>query len=142
MMAEILAEILDRDKDEILKDLDEVYRVSTNYARQHKCARKVHIRFARRKVRDTIYKILRDEIIKYKEITVLKQIPRRVREARRNCKPLAAQLNQKGIMFKWLVPEGMLITWGERKIKVDSIEKAQDFYERLVGSTRQRARIN
>uniref|UniRef100_A0A2D4HAA2 L1 transposable element RRM domain-containing protein n=1 Tax=Micrurus lemniscatus lemniscatus TaxID=129467 RepID=A0A2D4HAA2_MICLE len=74
VMAEILVEVLERDKDEILKELDEVYRVSTNYARRYKCPREVYIRFARRKVRDIIYKILRDETIKYKdkEITVLK----------------------------------------------------------------------
>uniref|UniRef100_A0A2D4HAE2 L1 transposable element RRM domain-containing protein n=1 Tax=Micrurus lemniscatus lemniscatus TaxID=129467 RepID=A0A2D4HAE2_MICLE len=120
VMTEILAEVLERDKDDILEELDEVYRVSTNYVRRHKCPKEVHVRFARRKVQDIIYKISREETIKYKdeEIFVLKQIPKRVREARRDYKSLAAQLNQKGIMFKWLVPEGMLITWGgEGKLK-------------------------
>uniref|UniRef100_A0A2D4FZ55 Uncharacterized protein n=1 Tax=Micrurus corallinus TaxID=54390 RepID=A0A2D4FZ55_MICCO len=58
-------------------------------------------------------------------------------EARRDYRSLAAQLNRKGIIFKWFVPEGMLITWGERKVKVDSMEKAQEFYERLVGTEEQ-----
>uniref|UniRef100_A0A2D4HA84 Uncharacterized protein n=1 Tax=Micrurus lemniscatus lemniscatus TaxID=129467 RepID=A0A2D4HA84_MICLE len=67
VMAEILAEVLERDKDDILKKLDEVYRVNTNYARCHKCPKEVYVRFARRKVWDIIYKISREETIKYKD---------------------------------------------------------------------------
>uniref|UniRef100_A0A2D4MKA7 Uncharacterized protein n=1 Tax=Micrurus spixii TaxID=129469 RepID=A0A2D4MKA7_9SAUR len=63
-------------------------------------------------------------------------------EARRDYRSLAAQLNRKGIIFKWFVLEGMLITWGERKVKVDSMEKAQEFYEKLVGTEEQTGKDN
>uniref|UniRef100_A0A2D4KKK6 L1 transposable element RRM domain-containing protein n=1 Tax=Micrurus paraensis TaxID=1970185 RepID=A0A2D4KKK6_9SAUR len=95
LMAEILAGLVEKDKDDILREFDEVYRVSRNYARHHKCPREVHIRFMRRSVQDIIYKMSRDESITYKgkEVLVLKQIPRRVREQRQDYTFLAAHLN-------------------------------------------------
>uniref|UniRef100_A0A2D4II83 Uncharacterized protein n=1 Tax=Micrurus lemniscatus lemniscatus TaxID=129467 RepID=A0A2D4II83_MICLE len=78
IMSELIAEALQRDWQEIVNELDEVYRIHTNYARRHKLPREVHIRFARKKVRDIIYKIIKKESMLYKdkEIVTLKQIPR------------------------------------------------------------------
>uniref|UniRef100_A0A2D4KJV1 L1 transposable element RRM domain-containing protein n=1 Tax=Micrurus paraensis TaxID=1970185 RepID=A0A2D4KJV1_9SAUR len=106
MMAELIAEKLEREKDEILNELDDVYRVSTNYARRNRLPKEIHIRFARKKVRDILYKIAR-EGIQYggKEIRVLKQVPKRVREQRRDYRFLATYLNKKKILFRWLIPE-------------------------------------
>ncbi|XP_026541541.1 nucleoporin GLE1-like [Notechis scutatus] len=134
-MAEILAKALDRDKEKMLKEMDDVYRVSTSYARRNKLPKEVHIRFTRRKVRDIIYKISREEAIVYKgkEIQILKQIPRRVREQKRDYKFLATQLNKRDILFHWLIPEGMLVSWEEKKIKIDTLEKAQELYKQLAG---------
>uniref|UniRef100_A0A2H6MYE0 L1 transposable element RRM domain-containing protein n=1 Tax=Micrurus carvalhoi TaxID=3147026 RepID=A0A2H6MYE0_9SAUR len=96
-MAELIAEKLEREKDEILNELDEVYRVIMNYARRYRLPKEVHIRFARKKVRDILYKIAREEGIQYrgKEIQVLKQVPRRVREQRMDYRFLATYLNKK-----------------------------------------------
>uniref|UniRef100_A0A2D4IBS7 L1 transposable element RRM domain-containing protein n=1 Tax=Micrurus lemniscatus lemniscatus TaxID=129467 RepID=A0A2D4IBS7_MICLE len=101
VMAEILTKALDRDKEEMLKEMDNVYRVSTSYARKNKLPKEVHIRFTRRKVQDIIYKISREEAIVYKgkEIQILKEIPRRVREQRKDYKFLATQLNKRDILF-------------------------------------------
>uniref|UniRef100_A0A2D4IYA7 L1 transposable element RRM domain-containing protein n=1 Tax=Micrurus lemniscatus lemniscatus TaxID=129467 RepID=A0A2D4IYA7_MICLE len=86
VMAEIIAETLQRNKNKILTELDDIYRVSTNYARRHILLKEVHIRFTQKKVRDIIYKTTRDEPMRYKgkKIQTLKQVPRRVREQRRD----------------------------------------------------------
>uniref|UniRef100_A0A2H6N1Z6 L1 transposable element RRM domain-containing protein n=1 Tax=Micrurus carvalhoi TaxID=3147026 RepID=A0A2H6N1Z6_9SAUR len=135
IMAELIAEKLEREKDEILNKLDDVYRVSTNYARRYRLPKEIHIRFARKKVCDILYKIAREEGTQYrgKEIQVLKQVPRRVREQRRDYRFLATYLNKKNILFRWLIPEGMLVTWEERRIRIDTLERAQEFYEQLIG---------
>uniref|UniRef100_A0A2D4IM81 L1 transposable element RRM domain-containing protein n=1 Tax=Micrurus lemniscatus lemniscatus TaxID=129467 RepID=A0A2D4IM81_MICLE len=80
VMAEMIAEVLQRDKREIINKLDDVYRVYTNYVRRYRLLKEVHVRFSRKKVRDIIYKITRDELMTYKgkEIITLKQIPKRV----------------------------------------------------------------
>uniref|UniRef100_A0A2D4PV37 L1 transposable element RRM domain-containing protein n=1 Tax=Micrurus surinamensis TaxID=129470 RepID=A0A2D4PV37_MICSU len=66
VMAGIIEELLQKEKNEIIDELNDVYRVFTSYARRHRLPQEVHIRFARRQVKDIIYKILRDEEIKYK----------------------------------------------------------------------------
>uniref|UniRef100_A0A2D4KB38 Uncharacterized protein n=1 Tax=Micrurus paraensis TaxID=1970185 RepID=A0A2D4KB38_9SAUR len=71
---------------------------------------------------------------KEKEIQTLKQIPRRVREQRRDYRFWVAQLTKRNMLFRWLVPEGMLVSWQEKKIKVDNLEKAQELYDQLMGT--------
>uniref|UniRef100_A0A2D4G0J5 Uncharacterized protein n=1 Tax=Micrurus corallinus TaxID=54390 RepID=A0A2D4G0J5_MICCO len=95
IMAELIVEVLRQDKQEIINELDEVYRVYTSYARCYKLPKEVHIRFACKKVRDTIYKITRDELMTYKgkEIITLKQIQGES-ENRRDYRFLATLLNK------------------------------------------------
>ncbi|XP_026543014.1 uncharacterized protein LOC113425203 [Notechis scutatus] len=98
--AEATAEALQREKSEIINELDEVYRLYTNYARRFRLPKEVHIRFAWKKVRDIIYKITREEPMTYKgkEIITLKQILKRVQEQRKDYRFLAARLNKKKIV--------------------------------------------
>uniref|UniRef100_A0A2D4KTP3 Uncharacterized protein n=1 Tax=Micrurus paraensis TaxID=1970185 RepID=A0A2D4KTP3_9SAUR len=100
-MSELIAEMLQRDQQEIVNELDEVYRIHTNYMRRHKLLREVHIRFVRKKVKDIIYKITKNKLKIYidKEIVILKQIPRQVREQSKDYKFLASLLNKQNIWF-------------------------------------------
>uniref|UniRef100_A0A2H6MY05 L1 transposable element RRM domain-containing protein n=1 Tax=Micrurus carvalhoi TaxID=3147026 RepID=A0A2H6MY05_9SAUR len=101
VMAEIVAELLQREKNEIINELDDVYRVFTSYARRHRLPCKVHIRFARRQVKDIIYKISRDEVIKYKGREImLKQVPRRIREQQKDYQFITNYLNKKNISLR------------------------------------------
>uniref|UniRef100_A0A2D4PDJ1 L1 transposable element RRM domain-containing protein n=1 Tax=Micrurus surinamensis TaxID=129470 RepID=A0A2D4PDJ1_MICSU len=134
IMAELIAQALQRDSQEILLEINEAYRIQTSYARHNRLPREVHVRFARKKVRDIIYKITRDEplIYKDKEIQTLKHILKKVREQRRDYKFLATQLIKRNIMFGWLIPEGMLVSWQEKRIRIDNLDKAQDLYHQIV----------
>ncbi|XP_026545754.1 transmembrane and coiled-coil domain-containing protein 5B-like [Notechis scutatus] len=135
MMAETIAETLQREKSEIINELDEVYRVYTNYARRFRLPKEVHIRFARKKVSDII-SLSREEPMTYKgkEIITLKQIPKRVQEQRKDYHFLAARLNKNNILFRWITPEGMLVSWQGKKVKIDTLEKAKEFYAQLLGT--------
>lgn len=85
----------------------------------------------------------RDEPMTYKgkEIQTLKQIPRRVREQRRHYQFLTMQLIKYKVMFMWLIPEGMLISWQNKKFKIDTLDKAQEFYDQyLVTDVEQESR--
>lgn len=81
IMTELWADTLQKSKQEIQSDIDEIYRIHTNYARQHELPREIHVRFSRKTMGDEIYRMTRDEplIYKEKEIQTLKQIPRRAR---------------------------------------------------------------
>ncbi|XP_070805241.1 myosin-6-like [Pituophis catenifer annectens] len=135
VMVDLIAGILQQDKDDIIKKLDEIYRVKTNYARRNKLPREVHVRFALRKVKDVVYNIVRDEPVNFKgkEVIVLKQVPKRVRDLRRDYRFLEIQLNKRSIPFRWLIPEGMLITWQGKRIKIDSLVSAQELLDQLRG---------
>ncbi|XP_034264712.2 uncharacterized protein LOC117660685 [Pantherophis guttatus] len=58
-MAELIAEVLQQSKQEIIRELDDDYRVQTNYARRNRLPREVHVRFARKKVKDILYNMAR-----------------------------------------------------------------------------------
>lgn len=73
-------------------------------------------------------------IYKGKEVLTLKQVPRRARDRRREYNFLTNQLNKLKIKFRWLIPEGLLISWEGRKFRIDSIEKAQDFIDQYLGN--------
>uniref|UniRef100_A0A2D4HSP0 Uncharacterized protein n=1 Tax=Micrurus lemniscatus lemniscatus TaxID=129467 RepID=A0A2D4HSP0_MICLE len=86
-------------------------------------------------VRDII-SLYREEpmIYKGKEITTLKQVPKRVREQRKEYRFLAARLNKNNILFRWIIPEGMLVLWQGKKIRIDTLEKAKEFHIQLLGT--------
>lgn len=83
-------------------------------------------------IRDEILKRVREEPLQYrkKAIAVLKQIPWKIRDLRKQYQFLTTKLNEKGINFRWLVPGGILINWSSRRYRLDSTFKAADFYER------------
>uniref|UniRef100_A0A2D4GT93 Uncharacterized protein n=1 Tax=Micrurus corallinus TaxID=54390 RepID=A0A2D4GT93_MICCO len=64
---------------------------------------------------------------KVKEITVLKQVPRRIRDIRREYTFLTKELLKRGINYRWLIPEGLLFTWKEQRHRIYSLEKAELF---------------
>lgn len=130
-MSEIIAEITDIDKQEIQQQIEEIYRVQTNYIRRHRLAREVHVKFSKRSIRDEVYMKSRGGTLTYKgkEIIILKQIPRRIRNQRQQFQFLTNKLNRHKIAFRWLIPEGILVTWEEKKYKLDTLEKAREFYD-------------
>uniref|UniRef100_A0A2D4FVT5 L1 transposable element RRM domain-containing protein n=1 Tax=Micrurus corallinus TaxID=54390 RepID=A0A2D4FVT5_MICCO len=85
VMAEIIAKILRTEKEEIVMEIDETYRVQMNYARKHHLPRKVHVRLNKKSIHDEILHRTRDDPVEHsgKQIIVLKQVPRRVRELSR-----------------------------------------------------------
>ncbi|XP_034275175.1 uncharacterized protein LOC117666542 [Pantherophis guttatus] len=131
VMTDLLATILQKNKHDIQGDIDEVFRIQTNYTRRHKLPREVYMRFTKKTIRDEVYKRTRDEAMMYKgrEIQILKQIPRRVREQRRQYQFLSTQLIKYNVTFRWLIPEGMLISWQEKKFRINTLDKGHEFFE-------------
>ncbi|XP_015668958.1 ubiquitin carboxyl-terminal hydrolase 14 isoform X1 [Protobothrops mucrosquamatus] len=131
LITELLADALEIGKQEMEVELDQIYRVNSNYARKNKVPREVHVRFLRKSVRDKILRRVRDDPLKYKgkEIVVLKQIPRRIRESRREYQFLTRKLIEKGVNFRWLIPEGILIYWNMKRYRLDTTLKAMEFYD-------------
>lgn len=134
VMGEVMAGILGRDQTEILRDVDEVYRIYTSYARRNNLPKEVHIRFTKKSIRDEILQKTRLQAFTYKgkRIAVLPQIPKRVRDMRRQFEFLTTFLRKYKIRYRWLLPEGISFTWQTQRFKLESLQEAQDFYETQV----------
>ncbi|KAJ7329742.1 hypothetical protein JRQ81_015916, partial [Phrynocephalus forsythii] len=112
---EALAEAIGLEFPEMVKEIEQVYRVNSRFARENKVPREVHVKFIRRAVRDMILRASSDKPLKCQgqEILVLKQIPWKVRDVRKHYQFLTVKLNEKRINFRWLVPEGIFVNWDE-----------------------------
>lgn len=108
-----LAEVLDREIKEMEKEIDQVYGVNSSYMRINKVPREVHENFVRRDMRDKIVTLTNEKpmVIQGKEIIILKQIPPKIREVRKQYHFLTSKLNTRKINFRWLVPEGIMVNW-------------------------------
>uniref|UniRef100_A0A2D4FDL9 Uncharacterized protein n=2 Tax=Micrurus TaxID=8634 RepID=A0A2D4FDL9_MICCO len=78
-----------------------------------------------------------NEPLKYKgkEIVTLKQILRRVRNQRRQYQFLTTQLIKYNVIFRWLISEGILVTWQGKRFRLDSLDKAYEFYDHHFTAT-------
>lgn len=129
IVADILAGILEITKEEVLRDIDDAFRVFTSYARRQRLPTEVHVRLSKKALREEVILKSRDKTVTYKDkqLIILKQLPRRVREMRRNYHFLTTQLRKYKILYRWLLPEGLQFTWADKKVRIDNLRDARDF---------------
>uniref|UniRef100_A0A2D4K3B7 L1 transposable element RRM domain-containing protein n=1 Tax=Micrurus paraensis TaxID=1970185 RepID=A0A2D4K3B7_9SAUR len=115
-------------------EIDKIYRINTSYARRHKVPREVHVKFIKKSTKDEILKRVRDYPLQYrgKEIVVLKQIPRRVSDLRKQYQLLTVKLIKRQVNVRWLVPEGILVNWDGKRYRLDLLDKVIDFYDSYI----------
>lgn len=135
-MIQMLSEFLQRDLELIERDVDLVYRVNSQFAILHNVPREVHIKFVKRELRDEILRKQRQGALTYrgKEVTILKQVPRQVRELRRKYYFLTNKLYLKGVGFRWLIPEGLMIFWEGTREKITNVLEAKAFFDKHKSS--------
>lgn len=68
VIGEALASTIGMDKEELIDEMDQVYRVTSRYTRENKLPREVHVRFNKKRVRDMVLKETRE-----KETCILKE---------------------------------------------------------------------
>ncbi|XP_070797216.1 tropomyosin isoforms c/e-like [Pituophis catenifer annectens] len=134
-IAEILAEAMDENKEKIRNGINEIFRVHTRYAMRNNLPREIHVIFIKKTLKTDILHLMRKTTIKHKgrEIVALKQVPRRVRDLRKEYQFLTKCLIKRGVSYRWLVSERILVNWQEQRHRLDTIEKAELFYEQYIG---------
>uniref|UniRef100_A0A2H6N7L5 L1 transposable element RRM domain-containing protein n=1 Tax=Micrurus carvalhoi TaxID=3147026 RepID=A0A2H6N7L5_9SAUR len=112
IMTKILAEALEITEKKMMDGMK--CSVSTQDMQQEIIYQEKFILDLRRKLLKHILQVEREKILKYKdkEIVVLKQVPRTVREIRRE---YFKELLKRGVNYRWLIPEGLLFTWQEQR---------------------------
>ena len=132
LMSTIIADYLQKPKDEIRGDIDLAYRINSAYARINEVPREIHVKFVRRSTREEILKAQRGSPLIYqqKTVAILKQIPRKIRDARRKFSFLSKTLFDHGIWFKWVTPEGMLVFWEGGRVRIKTVVEAEAFLKK------------
>ncbi|KAJ7303173.1 hypothetical protein JRQ81_012106, partial [Phrynocephalus forsythii] len=69
--------------------------------------------------------------IKIKEfkVNILKDVPWRVRQIRKDFSFLTNLLLKQNIRYKWIYPEGLTLQWEKKTRRLDSLKKARAFAE-------------
>uniref|UniRef100_A0A2H6NCI9 Uncharacterized protein n=1 Tax=Micrurus carvalhoi TaxID=3147026 RepID=A0A2H6NCI9_9SAUR len=57
-----------------------------------------------------------------------------MRDLRKKYQFLTSRLNKHNMNFRWLMPEGIMVTWQDRRHRLDMIDKAEDFYKQHFGN--------
>ncbi|KAJ7335298.1 hypothetical protein JRQ81_013239, partial [Phrynocephalus forsythii] len=124
-----LAEKLGLEAQAFEKEIESMYRVNSKFAKKHRIPRDIRINFVRRSTKDKFLKLTNDKplVILDKEVILLKEIPKNIRETRKQYRFLTDKLNQHNIRFKYLTPEGILVNLKSKNIKLEMVEEAERF---------------
>lgn len=134
-ITKLIAEYLGEETEEVTYNLDQIYRVNSKFAIQHQIPRDVVVQFSSKKMKeDFLMKSYKDPLeLERKTIKVLKELPKKVIESRKQYKQLVDKLRKLKIRFRWEIPTGLSFFFkGKRKwiSNVEEIKKAMKDLEK------------
>ncbi|XP_062833653.1 trichohyalin-like [Anolis carolinensis] len=134
IISKITAKMTQRSEEEMIENIEKVYRITTNYSRKHKVARDIIVHLARRNLREEILRSNSQNPQQYKgcKISILKEHPVSILVKRRKYNFLADELRKRDIHFEWERSEGMLVSYRDQRFWITSEDKAKAFFERLI----------
>ncbi|XP_042304628.1 uncharacterized protein LOC121921121 [Sceloporus undulatus] len=132
LLTPILAKFIGESETLFPWEIDRVYRLNSRIAKIKKLPRDVVIYFVRKQTKEIILRqsFTTKLMIENKEITVLRDIPGKILKRRKEYNFLIEQLKARKILYKWDDLEGVIVTWKQRKVRLNSTEKARLF---LIG---------
>ncbi|KAJ7341851.1 hypothetical protein JRQ81_007448, partial [Phrynocephalus forsythii] len=126
-----LAERMGLGVKELENEIEFIHRINSRFAKMNKLPRDVRVTFVRREMKERMMRIMSEEPLTVlgKEVVALKETPRRIREIRKNYRFLTEELNKDNIRFRWLLPEGMIVNWQAKNIRLETIQEAREIYK-------------
>lgn len=96
IITELIAEYLEEQQDEVRYNLEQVYRVNSKYAMQNQIPRDVVVQFSSRKMKEELLNKIYKDPLEYEgqTIRVLKELPKKVTESRKQFKPIVDKLKK------------------------------------------------
>lgn len=127
-----LADWLGVEEDELLLDIEKIFRIKVNKSRNKKgpgdCLVFLNSRLLREKI---LLKNRTDPLcIEGKVIEIMKEIPTRLLKRRDNSRFLTSALKKNKILFRWEFPEGLTFTYKERRRTLRSVEETRIFWRK------------
>ncbi|XP_048340452.1 factor of DNA methylation 3-like [Sphaerodactylus townsendi] len=132
-MTHHLSKYINMEEDEFDEDISKVVRA--NYSKRDvlKRERDVLIFFSRKRTREDILaqSIKTSLQIQDKKILILKDIPNRILQKRKEYYFLRDFLRENNIRYKWEDLEGLRATYNFKSYRLTTVPQAQDFLEKL-----------
>lgn len=124
-MSTAIANFIGEQTEEVAFNIDTVYRVNSNFALQNKIPRDIVVQFSSKKMKEEILtKSYKEPLeLEGEQIKILKELPKKVLESRKQLKPLTDKLKKLKIRFRWEIPNGLSFFFkGKRKLVSDAQE--------------------
>uniref|UniRef100_A0A2D4IZ47 L1 transposable element RRM domain-containing protein n=1 Tax=Micrurus lemniscatus lemniscatus TaxID=129467 RepID=A0A2D4IZ47_MICLE len=141
IFADALEKFLD-DKDvDWAWNIDKIYRVNSWIARQRKLPRDVVIYFVTRGARNRVIQHSFQNKLKIlgQEVAVLKEIPPKMLKVRKDYSFLVTELKRRQVQYRWDVPYGIIVTYKGERHRLNTVEKARDFYDKILKARQDQA---
>nr|XP_008113737.1 PREDICTED: uncharacterized protein LOC103279592 [Anolis carolinensis] len=137
IIIDLLTKLLDISTTKLEQEIDQIYRISTNYSRKNKTPRDIIVHLTRKKIREEILRENSKNPIYYKDtkVAVLKEFPQSTLMKRRQYFFLTEELKKRKIRFRWERNEGIMTTYNDQKHWLTSVDKAKEFYKLLMKET-------
>lgn len=129
-VATSLAPVLGCDYGKLFEEIDSAYRINSRIAAQRNLPRDVVIYFSRKARRNEIiwtYYQQRFQIAN-QDIILLKEVPYKMLQKRKEFAFLTQELKNRQIPFRWNIPTGIMVTFDNKSYRLDTPQKAKDFY--------------
>ncbi|KAJ7317138.1 hypothetical protein JRQ81_003300 [Phrynocephalus forsythii] len=128
-----LSKFLQEDRQLLDSEIDKVFRVNSRFATQNKAPRDILIFFVKKNTRDRILQLHSKNKFKIdnKDVIVLKEIPQRILQRRKDFTFLVQKLKENNISFKWENLYGLNLNYQRRNYRINTVEDAQKFLEKV-----------
>ncbi|XP_042326819.1 uncharacterized protein LOC121932302 [Sceloporus undulatus] len=129
-----LAKFLDVSLEMLESQTDKIFRVSSKIAKEKGLPRDIVLCFTSTRLKERCIQRNYKEnlVIQGSQISIFKDLSLQTIKQRQQYKPLTALLQKKNINYRWSNPEGITCWFNNKRIRVNSLEKAKEFQKNLL----------
>ncbi|XP_042302188.1 myosin-7-like [Sceloporus undulatus] len=129
-----IAQFLEKEVTTFQFEIDKLFRINSQIARQKGLPRDVALHFVRKQTRDLFLNKHNESPfqIEGQDLKVLKDIPARLLRRRREYTSLTTLLRREKIPYRWEIPEGLTFWFQKKRVRITSPEQARGFIRKFT----------
>ncbi|XP_042312303.1 uncharacterized protein LOC121924868 [Sceloporus undulatus] len=129
-----LANFLDSPVDLINVQIDKLFRIFSKVAQEKGLPRDIAVGFNNARIRERVIQKNFNEslVIDNVEVEIYRDLPLPILKQRQQYRFLTSLLQRRNISYRWGNVEGVVFMFKERRFKINSLDKAKEFYKRLL----------
>ncbi|XP_048348363.1 uncharacterized protein LOC125430482 [Sphaerodactylus townsendi] len=130
----LLQEVWGLTREEILKEVDQIYRVNTRSSRNKSQPRDIVFSCVRRDLREELLRAnsKKNYQLDGNKIIIMKELPVSIQQRRKDYRRMTSFLMDEKIKYRWIIPEGLLFLWKGKRINITTVPQAQEFLTKTV----------